>query len=289
MPLRTRSLPRTLAALATTAVAAALVLTGCSSGTSSSGTSSSSGSSDAPFSTITAGTLTVGVPTFPPFIGLENGKVTGPEGKIITKIADEYGLTVKPVAYDFSGLVTAVQQHRIDVAIGSIFRTAERAKAVGLSDPIYLEPGAVISKDGVDAVDDFEDRKVGTIQGYNWVDDLKKVLGDNKLTLYPSSADLQKDLEAGRIDVGIDSYGTAQYLYKGSSFKVEEFAADDRIKAGTAGNPGQTAILYAKDAKRLGTGLDEAIAKLHDDGYIAKTLEDAGLGESTDTGAPRLQ
>lgn len=245
------------------------------------------GSTDATVSTITEGTLTVGVPNFPPFVGVKDGEITGLDGEIITELAEKNGLKIKAEAYEFAALVPAIQQGRIDVAIGAIFRTAERAEVVDFSDPIYIEPGGVISKDGISAVDDFSKLKVGTIQGYNWVEDVQKVLGDNELSLYPSSAELQQDLEAGRIDVGIDSYGTAQYLYRGSIFQVEKLAADDRIKAAT--EPGQTAILVSKDNPELTKALNVGLAELHKDGTIADILKTAGLDPSAaDTGDPRV-
>ncbi|MHC9043305.1 ABC transporter substrate-binding protein [Microbacterium saperdae] len=280
--MRPRNTIRTLAAAAVAVLAVGLA--GCSANSSE---ADAAAASDAPFTTITAGKLTVGVPTFPPFVGIEDGAITGPDGEIITEIAAEYGLEIEAVPYEFSALIPAIQQGRVDVAIGSIFRTAERAKVVDFSDPLYIEPGGVISADGIDSVDDFADAKVGTIQGYNWVDDVQSVLGDNKLTLYASSAELQKDLEAGRIDVGIDSYGTAQYLYKDSDFQVKKLAADNRIAAAT--NPGQTAILLSKDNADLRDALDDVIAELHENGFIADALERAGLDPTAaETGEPRV-
>ncbi|WP_053384656.1 substrate-binding periplasmic protein [Leucobacter celer] len=272
------------------AVAAITVgLAGCSTpgaGSSDSG-SSDSAASDASFSTITEGTLTVGVPNFPPFIGLEDGELTGPDGEIITALAEQHGLEVKAEVYDFAALIPAIQQGRIDVAIGSIFRTAERAEVVDFTDPLYTEPAGVISRSGEDAVADFADKKVGTIQGYNWVEDVQQVLGDNKLTLYPSSAELQQDLEAGRIDVGIDSYGTAQYLYRDTDFQVKQLAEDERIA--TSLEPGQTAVLVSKDNPALTTALNVGVAELHESGFIADALQKVGLDPSAaETGAPRI-
>ena len=269
--------------------ALAVALAACSSSGTGSSDSSAADASDADrsFSTISDGTLTVGVPEFPPFVGVANGEITGPDGEIITALAEQQGLDITVESYDFAALIPAIEQGRIDVAIGSIFRTAERAEVVDFSDPLYIEPGSVISRDGIDAVDDFADLKVGTIQGYNWVEDVQEVLGANKLTLYPSSTELQQDLEAGRIDVGIDSYGTAQYLYEDSDFQVKKLAADDRIEAATA--PGQTAVLVSKENPALTEALNEGVARLHEDGTIAQALEDAGLDASAaETGDPRI-
>ncbi|MBO1900937.1 amino acid ABC transporter substrate-binding protein [Leucobacter weissii] len=271
---------------AVTAAVFVLGLAGCSSADPD-GSGTEAETQDRSFTTITEGTLTVGVPEFPPFVGLEGDEITGPDGEIIAALAERYDLELQPEPYEFAALIPAIQQGRIDVAIGSIFRTAERAEVVDFSAPLYDEPAGVISEDGVDAVADFADLRVGTIQGYNWVEDVQTVLGDNRLTLYPSSTELQQDLEAGRIDVGIDSYGTALYLYADSDFTVERLAEDERIA--TSLEPGQTAFLLSKDNPELTAALDAGIAELHENGLIAEALERAGLDPiAADTGEPRI-
>ncbi|WP_165216228.1 ABC transporter substrate-binding protein [Schaalia sp. ZJ1691] len=220
------------------------------------------------------GVLAVGVPTFPPFIGLDNGEITGPEGKILNEIASLNGWTIKAQPYDFAALIPAVQQGRIDIGMGSLFRTKERATSVDFSDPIYIEPGSIISREGYSSVRDLVDVKVGTVQGFNWVDDVNTVLGGD-LKQYPSSAELKADLESGRLDAAIDSHGTALYLYAGSDYVVKVIEPDDEIEAST--NPGQTGIILHKGNAALAQKLNSAIATLHDNGFIAKVLKDAGL------------
>ncbi|MDO4258467.1 MAG: ABC transporter substrate-binding protein [Actinomycetaceae bacterium] len=220
------------------------------------------------------GVLRVGVPTFPPFVGIENGQITGPEGKIVNEIARLNGWKVEASPYEFSALIPAVQQGRIDIGIGSIFRTKVRAESVDFTAPIYIEPGSIISKEGHSSVRDLVDLRVGTVQGYNWVDDVNKVLGGD-LKEYPSSAELKADLEAGRLDAVIDSHGTALYLYKDTPYQVNVIAPDKDIAAST--NPGQTAIILQKGNSSLQSQIDASIAELHENGFIAKTLEEAGL------------
>lgn len=239
------------------------------------------------FTTIQPGKLTVGVPTFPPFVGIENGKITGVDGEIINAVAEKLGLEVVAEPYEFSALIPALQQKRVDVAIGSVFRTNERAKVVDFTDPLYIEPPGVVSKQGFSSIDQFKSLKVGTIQGYNWVESVQKVLGDNKLTLYPSSTELKADLEAGRIEVGIDSYGTTRYLYAKTDWKTAVLTPDDRIPEAT--NPGQTAILVSKENPGLAAAINPHIAELHSSGFIAKALENSGLNPlAATTGPPRF-
>lgn len=241
----------------------ALTLTGCS-------------SSSTPKQTIEEGTLTVGVPTFPPFISLDNGNITGPDGEIINAIAQRMNLKIKAVSYEFSALIPALQQNRIDVALGSMFRTNERAKVINFSDPLYLEPGSLVSASDVQTVDELVGKRVGTVQGYNWVNDIQTILGDQELATYPSSTELKADLEAGRLDVAIESDGTARYLYKDSDYTVNKLPADERIAA--AIHPGQTAILFNQQNTALRDAVNVQIADLHNNTTVIQdALSAAGL------------
>lgn len=266
------------------AVVASAVLTIAPLAACSSETKTSEGADALP--TVTAGTLTVGVPTFPPFVGVENGEITGPDGEIVKAIADHYQLEVVAKPYDFAALIPAVRQGRIDVAIGSIFRTQERAKVVDFSDPLYIEPGSFIAREKIASIDSIKGKRVGTVQGYNWNDDFAAIYGDD-LVQYPSSAELKQDLIAGRLDVAVDSHGTALYLYKDTGFSVTVLPPDERVESTTS--PGQTALVLAKDKAQLRDALNAAVAQLHEDGSIARFLEQAGLDPTAaTTGEPRL-
>ncbi|MGB3483776.1 MAG: ABC transporter substrate-binding protein [Mycobacterium sp.] len=273
---------RVLSALAAAAMLLA-PLAACSSGQQE---QESADSGSAPFPTVQTGALTVGVPTFPPFVGLEGGTITGPDGDIVNAIAEHYGLEVVARPYDFAALIPAVQQGRIDVAIGSIFRTHERNKSVDFSHPLYIEPGAFIATEPITSIDSLIGKRVGTVQGYNWNPDLEAIYGDS-LALYPSSSELKQDLIAGRLDAAVDSQGTALYLYQDDGFTVTVLPADGRVESTTA--PGQTAFVLAKDKPELKDGLNSAIKQLHEDGSIAGFLEEAGLDPAAaTTGDPRF-
>lgn len=241
--------------------------------------------SDAPFETVTPGQITVGVPTFPPFSGLEDGEIIGPDGAILARIAEHYDLELVADPYEFSALIPAVQQGRLDVAIGSIFRTHERDEVVDFTDPLYIEPGSFISLDGAQTVDDLVGRRVGTIQGYNWVGDINDLLGGD-LVLYPSSVELKQDLEAGRLDVAIDSYGTALEMYEGTDYEVHVMTPDERVEAAT--NPGQVGFVVSEDNPELTEAFNEVIAALHEEDAIAPILEEWGLDPAAaEVGEPR--
>jgi len=273
--------PITLAAACVAAATASL--TGCSS------TSSTVAENCTPahqFSTIDGGKLTVAVPTFPPFSALDGKAASGVDGDLINKFAAQECLDVVTQTVNYSAAVPAIQNGRADVAIGSFYRTQARADVVGLSGPVYLDQMGLISKDGVTSIPALTGRRVGAIDGYLWVEDLNKVLGGD-LKLYPSSLELQQDIKAGRIDVGVDGLGAALAAFKDTDYKVTIADPDPAVAASV--EAGQTGFPFTKDNAELGSALDETVAAWHQDGTIKEALRKWGLPESSaDVGQPRL-
>ncbi|MDT7634778.1 MAG: polar amino acid transport system substrate-binding protein [Pseudonocardiales bacterium] len=239
------------------------------------------------FSTIEKGTLTVGVYDLPPY-----AMTTGPDGMsgvdadVLREIAKRECLTITAQAGNTASLIPSVQQGRADLAIGDWYRTVPRSKVVNLSAPLYLDQMGIVSDAGLSSVTELQGKKVGTVDGYLWVKDLQQVLGDS-LRLYPSAVDMNQDLKAGRIEVGVDSYGSALFTHKGVATKVLVAQSDDRVAASK--EAAQATFPMAKDNQDMLKAFDETIAELHKDGTITKILEANGLPASAEqTGAPRL-
>ena len=242
------------------------------------------------FTTIEAGSLTVAVTTYAPHSYLDaNGDMKGIDGDIAAEFAKRECLKVKAVAVDPAAAIQYVLSGQADITTGDWYRTAERAKVMNLSAPLYTDQMGIYSKEGFTKVSDLEGKKVGTVQGYLWVADLKTLLG-SALKLYPNSVNLQQDLKSGRIDVAVDGYSTGVVAaQKGAlgDINVNPATADDRVKA--TKEAAQAAFPYAFKAKELGVALDEVIAEMHSDGTIVNILKSYGLdGTAAETGAPRL-
>lgn len=140
------------------------------------------------FATIEEGTLTVAVTTYVPHSYLDDsGNMKGIDGDIAAEFAKRECLKVKAVAVDPAAAIQYVLSGQADIATGDWYRTAERAKVMNLSAPLYTDQMAIYSKNGFADVGDLEDKQVGTVQGYLWVTDLKTMLG-SKLRLYPNSS-----------------------------------------------------------------------------------------------------
>lgn len=242
------------------------------------------------FKTVEAGVLTVAVTTYAPYSYLSpEGEPKGVDGDIATKIAELECLKVKAVAVDTAAGIQYVLSGKADITTGDWYRTAERAKVMNLSWPLYNDQMGIYTKEGFEEVKDIEGKNVGTVQGYLWVVDLKNLLGSN-LKLYPNSVSMQQDLAAGRIDVGIDGYSTGVVAKNAGAMpniEVKVAKPDERVKATT--EAGQGSFPYSKKNPDLGVALDDNIKLLHENGTIKEILVANGMEASAgDTGEPRL-
>lgn len=240
--------------------------------------------------TVEAGVLTVAAPTFPPFsIPKPDGSLSGVDGEIVNAIAAKECLKVKVMPVEYATAIPYVVSGRADVAIGDYYRTEEREKVVNISSPLYLDEMGLYSKEGVTKISQLEGRKVGTVQGYLWVNELKNILGDN-LHLYNNYIALYQDLEAGRIEIGADgvAVGTAAQVggaLKGIQIKVAE--PDTRVSASV--NAAQAGLPLSKDNPDLLKAVDEVLVELHKSGKIVEILGQFGLPKSAaDVGEARL-
>jgi len=243
-----------------------------------------------PAKTIKTGVLTVAAYAYPPFTIPDGNEIKGIEGAIINRFAKENCLTVSTVIVAPSATIQYVLSGKADVSMGDWTRTAEREKVLGLSAPTLLDKMAIYSKSGFSSLDDLKGKSIGLRNGDMVVSDFQKIDGID-VKLYSSQSSLVQDLENGRIDAIFDGYSVGKYsqshtdAYKGVKIVISD--ADKRVRATTT--PLQTAVLYNKGNSSLGSKLDEAIGRMHEDGFIKAQLEQYGLdGSLAEVGAPSL-
>ncbi|GAB7006483.1 transporter substrate-binding domain-containing protein [Nocardioides sp. AN3] len=225
--------------------------------------------------TIKKGVLSVAAVDYFPVSVTSNGPFKGTEADMMKEFAKENCLAVKVVKVDFAGAIPAVDSGRADTAIGGFYRTAERAKVVGLSDPIYVDRLGVISKTGVSTVDQIRGHKVGTVDGYLWTADAKKVFGSN-VSVYPSNVEMKADLDAGRIDMALDSFGGAKFIYgKDKSLQIKVLQPDDRIVS--TKEPAQIGFPFTRGNTSLQTALNDAIHSWQHDGTLVDIVKKYGV------------
>jgi len=240
-------------------------------------------------STVVPGKFTVAIYEYPPFATTAGGQIGGVDGEILKSIAATECLAFNPVVVDPAATIQYVLAGKADVAAGDWYRTAERAKVLGLAAPTYLDQMGIYSKSGVDTVAAMIGKPTGTVSGFLWVAELQKLLGTN-LKLYPNPVALAQDLAAGRVEIGVDSYGTGAYEQKRGGYAgiiIKVAKPDERVQASI--QAAQAGFPYTKSNASLGAAMDADIVAMHKDGKIAGFLQSFGLDPSgADVGEPRL-
>lgn len=226
--------------------------------------------------TLTKGELKVNVLVSAPYALLDGSKLTGIDGEIVNKIAALECLSVQPASTDGPALIKSIQSKRADVAIGGIYYTKERAAQVTLSDTMYRDGMAILSKQGFSTVADLKGHKVGTVQSALWQADLQKVLGADNVVGYPSPAAIMADLKAGRLDAAVmASSEAAVRVSDDKDLKAATMQADPEVAATTS--PGKVVMAIVPDNKSLTDAINADLATLLKDGSIAKALTDNKL------------
>ncbi|MET4095717.1 ABC transporter substrate-binding protein [Arthrobacter sp. UYCu712] len=269
---------KTAGILTATAITLGLALTAC--GGSSEASTTSCTPQHSGIQTVAPGKLTVGVIDIPPFSSYNSGQPNGIDIAIINKIAKDECLEPAYQQATYADAVQSISGGNIDLAVGTIDATEKRLKAVDFSASTYLDGMGIASKTGATTVTDLEKmNKVGTVDGYLWVEDLKKILGD-KLATYPSSVELKADFDAGRLDADIDAYGVQVLQFKGAA-GVNVALSNDKPdpRVGAIAHAPEAAFPMTKGNTSLREALDAGISAQRADGTITKLLTDAGLSE----------
>ncbi|WP_109474584.1 substrate-binding periplasmic protein [Ornithinimicrobium cavernae] len=238
------------------------------------------------FETISDGKLTVAAYDLPPFTRIDGDKLVGVDGVILQEIAAMECLEIEVMSAAAAAIIPAVQAGRADVAAGDWYRTAERAEIVDLSDPIYTDQMAIVGEVAPTAIPELEGEKVGTVDGYLWVADMKAYLGDS-LSIYNSPLNMYQDLNAGRIDYAIDSYGSGVFNTEGEDVEVVVADSFEEVAASTEG--AQSSFPVPKGSEGLLTAINEDIAELRESGRLAEILVEHDLDKSAaEPGEARL-
>ncbi|MBT1165948.1 substrate-binding periplasmic protein [Bifidobacterium simiarum] len=234
--------------------------------------------------TIKSGTLTVGVIDQPPYSSYNGGNPEGMDIDFIKEIAKANCLDVEWQQASFANAMQAISSGQIDTATGDINVTEKRMQAVDFPASIYLEGVGYASKKGVDVktiadIDAKGIKSIGIGDGYGWLEDMQKVFGD-KVKTYPSSVEMKQDLEAGRVDMIMEAYGTAVDEFKNDKNIVVEYAnknPDKRINSLV--EPPEVSYPYTKGNTSLGDAMTKGIKQIIKDGKVKTTLKKYGLDE----------
>jgi len=162
--------------------------------------------------TVEKGLFTIAFTGDMPGTGYQDGVMVGYDGEILQRVADTLKMKVKPALMEWSGTIASVQSKRVDVMAGTMGWTEQRSKIMTLSDPIHYFKNGITQteKNNWSKLKDLEGKKVGTITGFSFIPELRKISG-LQLALYDTSDAAVRDLLAGRIDAVIGDPPVMQY------------------------------------------------------------------------------
>jgi cystine transport system substrate-binding protein len=172
-----------------------------------------SGANAEPPKTIEPGKLTVGINGDMPMTSIKDGKLIGTDAALLAQIAERLGLEVKPVQMEWSALIQATKQGKVDIMLGSMGYTDDRTKVMLLTDPIYYFGTFLLQKKETNysTFADISGHKIGTVTGFTLVPELKSIPNVGEVKLYDTSDGVIRDLVAGRLDMAVLDPGLVQY------------------------------------------------------------------------------
>lgn len=265
------------------AIVGAVLLAACSKTAASPSTAVSGAASD--LDTIDKGVIKVAIEPYMPYTDVKNGKLVGLDSEILQEAAANLGLKVEFNVTDFKGMLGGVQSHRVDITIGGVGWSKDRAAKGLFTDPVYYSPPAmaVVGDKNYQTIDDLKGKTVGTVTGYVWEKPIKEIPGVTA-KVYQDAATFFNDLGTGRLDVGF--IDPLLVTYQGqqnpnTKFKLVYFTppTDAQISA----QPDyadfrqiQIAFYVAQQAPKLEKALDAQIDAMYANGKLSAMVSKWG-------------
>ncbi|MBV8914035.1 MAG: transporter substrate-binding domain-containing protein [Acetobacteraceae bacterium] len=217
---------------------------------------------------LSAGEIRVGVnPNYPP-TALYNDKneLVGFEVDVAKRLAEMLGVKVQFVIVDPASRIPFVTSNKIDVVMGGMTRTPDRAKLIDFSVPLYTEGSAVLTTEGqkYETVDSLNTDQVtfADVRGTTPVAFIQQSLPKAKLLFLENWTDAVRAVATGRATALIAD--PAFYTSLLPNFPDAKF----RTLKGAAGPVGYDCLGLAPGNTRLLNWLNVALFQLHTNGFV---------------------
>lgn len=221
---------------------------------------------------IKSGTLRVGVlPNSPPQSSIgESNQLEGFDVDVANQLASKLGVKTEFVMTEIAQRVPFLVADRIDICLGGLTRTVERAKSISYTVPLHTESMGVLTTDKlkISSWKELNDEKytLVLIRGVWTADFLKQNLPKAKILYVDTMADTIRALAQGRADAlveNIEFYVPFTKNYPNVQWKVMPEAL----------NTSWDAIGLAQNNTALRDVLNVALFDLHTSGYVNQTWE----------------
>ncbi len=198
----------------------------------------------------------------------DTGAFVGFEIALATEIAARLGREVTFENIPFSGLFSAVQSGRIDMAMSSITITQERLAELSFAQPYFDSDQSltVTAESGLTGLGDMTGKIVAVDTGSTgdiWATAHEAEYGFAEIRRYEGLAPAMLDLGNGRVDGYISDIPALQYYV----LDKPQFVVAERIPTGE-----RYSMMFAKDAP-LAAEVNEVLTTLKNEGFVAATHE----------------
>lgn len=221
-----------------------------------------------------AGVIKAGLDdSYPPmgYHDAETDEIIGFDVDMADAIGEKIGVPFEFVPADWNAIIPSLQTGKFDVIISGMNMWDSRVEEVnyvpyGVADQYILVLNENV-EDGMDDVEYFKDKNIGTQLGSTAAKDLQAAgfaEGDN-LTLYKTFPEITVDLDNGRIDaLAIDSFGSVELLESGKYTHVGNVPTSEGDQANEIG------IALSKEDGDLQLAIQKAVDELLVDGTLAE-------------------
>ena len=234
---------------------------------------------------IEPGTLIVAFNGDMPGTSWQDGRLIGLDGELMHWMADQLGLKVKPALMEWSAEIASIKARRVDIMHGMMGWNHHRIKVINISDPIYYGGANITQKktQSWDSIKDLEGKRVATITGFGWIDEIKSIPG-LKLSLYDTSDAAIRDLLAGRIDALFADPPLVQYaLNKNPQWNLHAISVKEKDVPEYPLLSSKYNVVFglSKKAPNLLKAVNEKIAEMWATCLNRKIAEKYGLGDES--------
>ncbi|WP_438391955.1 ABC transporter substrate-binding protein [Caballeronia sp. DA-9] len=216
------------------------------------------------------GTTPAGAPFT--YVDLATGETKGFMADLVRAIAQDNHFEVTLVPMQFSTLVSALSANKIDIIAASISPTEERKKVVNFSQEVYTYgEGLMVPASDTKTyttVKDLKGDRVGTIVGTDYTDVMRGTGVFKEVVTYDSTADIMRDIEAGRLNAGFGDYPVLADRFAHARYpKLRLVDTYQPIAVGLG-----ISLAVRKDEGPLLQQIDASINRFREDGTLKKLL-----------------
>ena len=203
---------------------------------------------------------------FPPYEYYEGDEIVGIDAEIAEAIAKELGMTLEIDDMEFSSIITAIQTGKADFGAAGMTVTPEREENVNFTD-VYATGVQVIvvpEDSEIASPDNLEGKMIGVQESTTGHIFCSEDYGEDHVQAYPTGANAIEALKTGKVDwVVIDNEPAKSFVEANEGLKIldTEYVTEDY------------AIAIAKDNEQLLKDINEAMAKLKEDGTIQSIID----------------